>query len=414
MKSKNGEVLSTSDHECDAPDEARLEVKKALQKAKKRAREEDTSISKIYNEELGELHNKGYEFVTEMPAQLTTKRDLYRQRCRSQGNQAEPEKREDLVLEEEFLNMKDGSSFLLADDKSGERIIVFSGNIGREGLKCYEDFFMDGTFKSSSKQFSQIYSIHADFGSSTEETNIYPVAFALLPNKKRETYVRLFRLILEVIPNWTPRRVNVDFETASISALKEVFPSVEIKGCYFHMKKCLWRRVQDLGLTRDYKENEEVRIHIKMCAALAFLKPEDVCTGWLEIHSQAPENVKLTEFFDYFIDRWLENEDIPIQLWNCHNRRHRTTNAVEGWNNRLNSMFRRPNPRIKELIQCLKTEAENAACMYMRLQVNLEGKRRKSAYKKLDESIEKTIKKYEETGDIRACLRTLTYLQKLE
>ena len=414
MKSKTGEVLSTSEHQCGAPDEARLEVKKTLQQAKKRAREEDTSVSKIYNQELGELHNKGYEFVTEMPAELTTKRVLYQQRCKSQGNQAEPEKRDDVVLDEEILKMKDGSSFLLADDKSGERILIFSGTLGKEGLISCEDFFMDGTFKSSCKQFAQIYSIHADYGSSTEETNVYPVAFCLLPNKKKETYARLFQLILKAIPNWTPRRVNVDFEAAAILALKEVFPTAEVKGCYFHMKKCLWRRVQDVGLTRDYKENEEIRTLIKMCASLAFLKPDDVCDGWLEIYSKKTECQKLTEFFDYFVENWMENEQNNIQQWNCHNSRHRTTNAVEGWHNKLNRMFQRPNPRIKELIQCLKTEAENSACTYMRIQLNLEGKRRKLKYRKVDAGIEKTMKKYEETGDIKACLRTLSYLQKFD
>lgn len=414
MKTKNGEVLSTSEHQCGAPDEARLEVKRTLQMAKKRAREEDTGVSKIYSQELGGLHNEGYDLVTEMPAQLTTKRVLYQQRNKVNGNQLEPEKRDDVLLDEETLKMRDGSSFLLTDDKSGERIIIFSGTSGREGLASCQDFFMDGTFKSSSKQFSQIYSIHADFGSSTEETNIYPVAFAFLPNKKKETYLRLFQLILQAIPSWTPRQVNVDFEAAAISAMKEVFPTVEVKGCYFHMKKCLWRKVQDLGLTQDYKGNEEVRTLIKMCASLAFLKPDSVIDGWLEIYSQKPENDKLTEFFDYFIEHWMESEQNDIQQWNCYNRRHRTTNSVEGWNNKLNSMFHRPHPRIKELILCLKTEAENSACMFMTLQLNLEGKRRKLKYKKVDRAIETTIKKYEENGDIKACLRTLSYLQKLD
>lgn len=140
MKSKTGEVLSTSEHQCGAPDEARLEVKKILQQAKKRAREEDTAVSKIYNQELGELHNKGYEFVTEMPAEPTTKRVLYQQRCKSQGNQAEPDKRDDVVLDEDILKMKDGSSFLLADDTSGERILIFSGTLGKEGLTSCDDF----------------------------------------------------------------------------------------------------------------------------------------------------------------------------------------------------------------------------------------------------------------------------------
>ena len=90
----------------------------------------------------------------------------------------------------------------------------------------------------------------------------------------------------------------------------------------------------------------------------------------------------------YFIEKWLDNYDIPVELWNCHNKRHRTTNAVEGWNNRLNNMFRKPNPKLKDLIQCFKTVAENASCAYMRIMLNLGGKRRKYAYMKLDNRID--------------------------
>ena len=90
--------------------------------------------------------------------------------------------------------------------------------------------------------------------------------------------------------------MTVDFESAAISALKDVFPSVEVYGCHFHIKKYLWSKVQDLGLTGEYRKNE-VRLHIRMCAALAFLSPEDVLDGWPEIHSESPEVAKLSDFF---------------------------------------------------------------------------------------------------------------------
>lgn len=332
----------------------------------------------------------------------------------ARGNQKEPKSRDEIVLDEECLKMTDGSSFLLSDDSTGQRILLFSGEKGRESLKNSKIFFMDGTFKSCSKQFAQIYTIHADFESKGEETNVHPVIFALLPNKKRETYVRMFRLILDVIPEWKPQKINLDFEAAAISALREVFPAAEINGCFFHMKKCLWRRVQELGLTNDYRENEEIRVHIRMCAALAFLKPEHVEEGFAEIHSQAPENEKLTKFFDYFVDQWLENTEIPVSLWSCYQRRHRTTNAVEGWHHRINSILLNPKPKVKDVVKCLKKEAEVTNRMYMRMELRMEGKKRKRKYVKIDERIERTVKKYEETGNIKSCLKAISFIQKLD
>lgn len=173
---------------------------------------------------------------------------------------------------------------------------------------------MDGTFKSSSNQFKQIYTIHADLGSTATETNVAAVAFALLPNKKKETYVRMLQMILREVPDWKPETINIDFEASAVAALRDVFPDAKIQGCYFHFTQCLWRKVQDVGLVTLYSENEEIRKHIRMCAALAFLKPEDIDEGWIIIQETAPRDAKLAEFFDYFIEQWMENQSVPREV----------------------------------------------------------------------------------------------------
>ena len=87
-----------------------------------------------------------------------------------------------------------------------------------------------------------------------------------------------FHHILQAVREWKPRKVNIEFEAAEVSALKEVFPSAEINEFYQNV-------VRDLELTCEYRQNENVRLHIRMCLALTFLNPDDVLDGWLEIHS---------------------------------------------------------------------------------------------------------------------------------
>lgn len=101
-------------------------------------------------------------------------------------------------------------------------------------------------------------------------------------------------------------------------------------------------------------------------------------------------------------------------MWNCFGKRHRTTNTVEGWHNRINHVLGNRHPRVVDLICLLKKEAEKSGNMFMRLELNLEGKKRRKEYLKLDSRIEKTLKKYEETGDIKTCLKTISYIQKLD
>lgn len=360
------------------------------------------------------MQQKGYELITRVPQFSNLKTTLYRQRNQAHGVQQEPRSRDDINLDENTLRMTDGSSFLLGDNNEGARVLIFSSSKGRECLKTHSKFFMDGTFKSSSSQFTQLYTIHVDLGSTAEETNVAPVVFALLPNKAADTYIRLFNIIKTEIPEWNPTEINVDFEAAAIKAIKEVFPSVKVQGCFFHLAQSIWRKVQDVGLTESYKTNQEIRLVIRKCAALAFLPPEDVEEGFINIHSNAPDDDKLVQFFDYFVDQWLENSQIPLDMWNCYNRRHRTNNSVEGWHHHINDVQRRPHPRIKELVVQLKKESEKANNKIVRMELNLEGVKRKKKYSQLDTRIEKNTKIYEETRDIPRFLEVMAFIVKMD
>jgi len=62
-----------------------------------------------------------------------------------------------------------------------------------------------------------------------------------------------------------------DLEAAVVSAINKVFPYSVITGCNFHFSHCLWRQLQNIGLTVEYKENEQVRRTRRMCTVLAHL-----------------------------------------------------------------------------------------------------------------------------------------------
>lgn len=252
--------------------------------------------------------------------------------------------------------------------------MIFAGKKSREQES--QQNFMDGTFKSCPSQFEQLYTIHADLGSTQEETNIVPVIFALLPNRKKETYLRLFFLIKKELPLWRPTKIVVDFEAAAIAAIREVFPGTSIHGCYFHFKQCLWRKVQEIGLVQSYKLDKETRNTIQLCGALSFLKPADVEEGWLFIMENITPHSQMTEFLDYFVGQWMENSNIPISLWNSYRHRHRTNNAVEGWNHKINSSVGRPNPKVKDLLTKLKLETEKTEISILRTELNLAGVKR--------------------------------------
>lgn len=70
-------------------------------------------------------------------------------------------------------------------------------------LPQIEEFFCDGTFFSCPKPFTQMFSIHADIAVSASTTNVVPIVYALMSDKKQESYYALFKIIKSQIPLWS-------------------------------------------------------------------------------------------------------------------------------------------------------------------------------------------------------------------
>jgi len=51
-----------------------------------------------------------------------------------------------------------------------------------------------------------------------------------------------------------------------------------------------------------------------MCSALALIPLQYIDEGWLIIMESNPNNKKLKLFHDYFVEQWLENAIISIDI----------------------------------------------------------------------------------------------------
>jgi hypothetical protein len=223
--------------------------------------------------------------------------------------------------------------------------------------------------------------LHVDLGNTSHDNYIYPVLFALLPDKKETAYRCLLTLLKNWRVFWSPKIIKVDSGAAVISAINKVFPDSVITGCNFNFNQCLWIQIQNIGLAVEYKEDEQVRIIFRMCAALAYLPIDEVEEGWLMIMESVPQNEKLTLFLDYFVERWMGNQNVPIEMWNIRQHRHRTNNAVEGWNSKLNSIIGKQQPNVFMLVQKLKEEAELVSWQMKSKELGLAGEKRKKTRK---------------------------------
>jgi hypothetical protein len=54
---------------------------------------------------------------------------------------------------------------------------------------------------------------------------------------------------------WNPQNAVCDFEVALVTALQTELPQTRVRGCYFHFAQSLWRKVTELGLVTNYRDN---------------------------------------------------------------------------------------------------------------------------------------------------------------
>ncbi|XP_041355454.1 uncharacterized protein LOC121373075 [Gigantopelta aegis] len=148
-----------------------------------------------------------------------------------------PQTRADVILEEPWTQTNDGRRYLLFSDGNEDNMLVFSTDEQIVALQAAESIFMDGTFSSCPALWNQLYIIHDMDG-----TTMYPLVFALLPDKQRITYIRLFSLLKNEVQQLlnqplAPSKVQTDFEMAAIQAVETEFPQAEVKGCFFTLHR---------------------------------------------------------------------------------------------------------------------------------------------------------------------------------
>lgn len=156
---------------------------------------------------------------------------------------------------------------LFRDISSKKRILIFCTERNLNALSNAEEWSAYGTFSVVPPHFCQLFTLHA-----TYHSKVIPLVYAILPNKRKSTYVNLLRELKNSRDDFSPASLIIDFEIGFVNAFKMVFPHTVIRGCLFHFWQSVYRKAQSVGLQVLYGENENCERHIKMLCALVFVK----------------------------------------------------------------------------------------------------------------------------------------------
>lgn len=283
----------------------------------------------------------------------------------------------------------------------------------------------DGTFDVCPAVFYQLYTVHCQVGNSFP-----PCVYILMPNKSQDSYVRALTKLKEIIPAASPDRVLVDFETAPINAFGQVFDTAVIKGCLFHQGQNLNKKVAELGLKIPYQTNVEFNMAVKSLLALAFVPENDVLVLFQELGEkfqtlidENPELERANELLTYVDLYYIRGRErpgrgrappkYPIDMWNHFTDPGsdipRTTNAVEGYHNGLNSLFLSKHPTLWKLLSGLQLDM--ALHLKTLADADVENNpARRHKYKILTERLAAKVATYATSPDKLAYLRAVANL----
>ena len=353
-------------------DRVEIEVTKARQQMKERAEQTREMPMQIHSEIISSINDPDVQ--SQLPQASTCKKVL--QRVRNKKYPKDPSSHEDLEFVGPWaLTKEDGERFLLHDNKSTtDRIVIFSTDTGLRKLSESKIWFMDGNFQMAPALFEQLYVIHVPLGESS-----IAVVYAFLQRKTKGTYCSLLDTLCEEAEAKGhfpfPDTVVIDFELAVHNAIQSMFDGAQINGCYYHLSQCVWRKIQNLGLSTLYRDDENFRLFCGKLNALAFLPIAEVEEGYNHLREIAP--VEATELVDYFGSTFVYSykkiraagglcrfkrcaPQYAPGTWNVNsttlNDGDRTNNLSEAWNNKFRILVGTKHPSIWRAVECLQQE----------------------------------------------------------
>ena len=362
IHTKHGTVVKELNIHSHNPCAASVEVAKVTTKIKVRAATTMENPSVIINEVLA---NTSQGAQGSMPRAAAMKKIVRRKRKAISAAPPDPLNLMELTVPNVFqvYELADGENedFLLSDSGPGEeRILIFGRKTWLQHLVTSDMWYCDGTFKVAPNLFSQVYVILCE-----KLHSVIPVIYALLPNKKRDTYSRLFSMLKVIAPTLAPKSVVCDYEQAVILAMQESFPGVAIKGCFFHLSQNFQRKIASTGYATLYQTNSDFALKAKMLLAISFV-PIDRIDEYFDVilEQLSDEHTTLAEWFE---DNYLGRVNrrgtsrrrplFPPALWNLYERtlngENRTNNHAEAANRKLQVEFGMEHPTIWKFIRTL-------------------------------------------------------------
>jgi len=206
---------------------------------------------------------------------------------------------------------------LLLVNNSEKNIVKFSCKTNLQSPSSIDVLYVDGTFKSVSTFFHQLFTIHG----LSNGLCMYHLHFSYWPINIKVLWgcIQTFGIIR--CKTWCEcfsDNYFADFETAIHNAVITVWPGFEVKVCRYHLGQIWWRKIQSLELSKQYgKKYSEVSQFLKIIFGLSHLPPTEVSDRFtLDFISNLPNDKQVERFCDDLLENFIDaDSNFPPTVW---------------------------------------------------------------------------------------------------
>ncbi|EYB88407.1 hypothetical protein Y032_0248g99 [Ancylostoma ceylanicum] len=247
-------------------------------------------------------------------------------------------------------------SQICASPRPPKRFTVLLQMAAQNGLHA---LVADGVHSFQPRQLKrggQLYTIHGVCSNGVE----VPLLYAISSRKTQQVYEIIFRHIRDELPAIPSNlRIVLDFERASIQAVKRVFPTATVQGCAFHLAQA-WNRRRDLVGLKGFVHGEDKSLEVVQwwdtIKGLVFLPRrlhrEVRALTAPPVPPEHPAYRPCEEFLKYLGETWYDG--MFADLWDKFGIEElRTTNLAESYHNQLNTLMEGDHPLLSTLIRVL-------------------------------------------------------------
>ena len=191
---------------------------------------------------------------------------------------------------------------------------------------------VDGTFKVTPRHFKQVLCIHLlrhDDGRS----HAFPLIICCMTNKTEELYRQVFAQVRNTLPWFQPESIMMDFERGLRNAARETFLHISLKGCWFHYKRALVKKIKKL-FSLHQRRDKQLKSWFLSLMAIPLLPPTKITEAFNCLLEYDFQDIDTSPFKRYIRRQWRDG--IPAAELSVYRLNDRTNNSAEAFNRQFN------------------------------------------------------------------------------